>query len=29
MERDPDYDSHLGLARDPITREIIKSSGTT
>lgn len=28
-ERDPDYDSHLGLERDPITREITNSSGTT
>ncbi|KAK9834463.1 hypothetical protein WJX74_002225 [Apatococcus lobatus] len=25
--RDPDYDSHLGVARDPVTREIIATAG--
>ena len=25
--RDPDYDSHLGVARDPVTREIVATAG--
>ena len=29
LERDPDYDSHLGLARDPVTREIIQTAEHT
>jgi len=27
--RDPDYDSHLGLERDPISREIINTASHT
>ena len=27
--RDPDYDSHLGLERDPISREIISTASHT
>lgn len=26
QERSADYDSHLGILRDPITREVIKTS---
>ncbi|KAK9805832.1 hypothetical protein WJX73_005660 [Symbiochloris irregularis] len=29
MERDPDYDSHLGVARDPVTREVIQTAEHT
>ena len=28
-EREPDYDSHLGIERDPVTREVIQVAGTT
>ena len=27
--RDPDYDSHLGVERDPITREVLRQSQST
>ena len=29
MFRDPDYDAHLGVERDPITREITRTAGST
>ena len=29
LERDPDYDSHLGIERDPITREIKHIAAST
>lgn len=27
--RDPDYDSHLGIERDPVTREITHVAAST
>ena len=27
--RDPDYDSHLGIERDPVTREIVNVAAST
>ena len=29
LQRDPDYDSHLGIERDPITREITHVAAST
>ena len=29
LERDPDYDSHLGIERDPVTREITHVAAST
>jgi hypothetical protein len=29
LERDPDYDSHLGIERDPVTREITHAAAST
>lgn len=29
LERDPDYDSHMGIERDPITREITAQASST
>lgn len=28
-QRDPDYDSHLGIERDPVTREITHVAAST
>ena len=27
--RDPDYDSHMGLMRDPVTREVVTTATHT